>query len=140
MLNLLYTHTDHCGGGKDRTKLDSCVRRGGSLLGLGSRPIARGLLEGVLVRKLGIGLLQPRQLHFHEGVVGGTSLLGLLAGLLRGHRVLAWDDDGSHSKTLNRPLSLPNHQPIFAAKRSATGNFPSRVIRGFGICRQGGRD
>jgi len=87
---IYYTHTDHCGGGKDRTKLGSWARRGGSLLGLGSRPVARGLLEGVLVRKLGIGLLQPRQLHFHEGGVGGTTLLGLLAGLLRGHCVLGW--------------------------------------------------
>jgi len=35
LFNLLQTHSDHCGGRKDRTKLDRCVRRGGSTLGPG---------------------------------------------------------------------------------------------------------
>ena len=53
-------------------------------------PVGGSLLEGVLVSKLRIGLLEPGKFFLHEHVVGGGTLLGLALCLLRGlgHRVV----------------------------------------------------
>ena len=48
-------------------------------------PVGGGLLERLLVRELGVRLLELRELSRHELVVGGGAFLALgLAGLLCG--------------------------------------------------------